>query len=112
MKVLQVLSCGPTSDEVRGEVTAATFDESNLLPDSRVLERLAVSESGFVFDPVSGHSFSVNETGLEILRNLLVSRKLDSLREQLVQEYDVDETTLERDLLEFLGSLRDQLQRP
>jgi hypothetical protein len=77
-----------------------------------VLERLAVSESGFVFDPVSGHSFSVNETGLEILRDLLASRNLDSLRQRLAQEYEVDETALERDLLEFLGSLRDQLQRP
>jgi hypothetical protein len=26
-------------------------------------KRLALSESGFVFDPVSGQSFSVNETG-------------------------------------------------
>jgi hypothetical protein len=110
--VLLVLSCSLIDNGTGSAVTAASFDERNLLPDSRVLERLAVSESGFVFDPVSGHSFSVNETGLEILRSLLDSRKLDSLRERLVQEYDVDETTLERDLFEFLGSLRDQLQRP
>ena len=93
-------------------MTTATFDETTLLPDSRVLERLAVSESGFVFDPVSGHSFSVNETGLTILRALLASRDLDRLRQRLGETYEIDATTLERDLIEFLGSLRDQLQRP
>lgn len=93
-------------------MTDATFDELSLLPDAKTLERLAVSESGFVFDPVSGHSFTVNETGLEILRGLLANRSLAPLRERLAATYEVDAATLERDLLEFLGSLRDQLQRP
>jgi hypothetical protein len=93
-------------------MTRVTFDETSLLPDAKTLERLAVSESGFVFDPVSGHSFTVNETGLDILRSLLSDRNLASLRERLSAEYDVDGQALERDLLEFLGSLRDQMQRP
>ncbi len=86
--------------------------EQSLLPDSKSVERLAISESGFVFDPVSGHSFTVNETGLAILRSLQSDRHLDSLRERLLAEYDVEKTTLDRDLLEYLGSLRDQLARP
>jgi len=86
--------------------------EQSLLPDSKSVERLAISESGFVFDPVSGHSFTVNETGLAILRSLQSDRHLDSLRERLLAEYDVERTTLDRDLLEYLGSLRDQLARP
>jgi len=90
----------------------SSIGEQSLLPDARNLERLAVSESGFVFDPVSGHSFTVNETGLSILRVIQKDRRLDRLREVLLSEYDVDRTTLERDLLEYLGSLRDQLARP
>ena len=86
--------------------------EQSLLPDLKSVERLAISESGFVFDPVSGHSFTVNETGLAILRSLQSDRHLDSLRERLLAEYDVEKTTLDRDLLEYLGSLRDQLARP
>ena len=85
--------------------------EQTILPDAKSLQRLAVSESGFVFDPVSGHSFTVNETGLAILRSLQKDRRLDALRENLQAEFDVDGTTLDRDLLEFLGSLRDQLLR-
>ncbi len=83
----------------------------DLLPDAKALERLAISESGFIFDPVSGHSFTVNETGLDILRSLQRDRLLPALQERLARDYDVDAKTLDRDLLEFLCSLRDQLQR-
>jgi hypothetical protein len=93
-------------------MTGTSIDEQSLLPDAKALERLAISESGFVFDPVSGHSFTLNETGLNILRSLQHDRHLNSLRERLSVEYDVDHATLDRDLLEFLGSLRDQLLRP
>ena len=36
------------------------------IPSPNLLRNLAVSESGFVFNPSSGHSFSVNETGLKL----------------------------------------------
>ena len=90
-------------------MAGSLFSEQNLLPDPRTLERLAISESGFVFDPVSGHSFTLNETALTILRLLQKDRRVEDLRRQLLEDYEVDETTLDRDLLEFLGSLRDQL---
>jgi hypothetical protein len=67
----------------------SSIGEQELLPDAKCLERLAVSESGFVFDPVSGHSFTVNETGLSILRTLQQDRHLDTLRAALREEFDV-----------------------
>lgn len=79
----------------------------SLLPPPDVLRRLAVSESGFVFDPASGNSFTVNETGLAILRVLQHDRNLLSMAEQLQREFDVKPRELERDLLEFAGILRD-----
>ena len=88
-----------------------SIGEQALLPDSKAIERLAISESGFIFDPVSGHSFTVNETGLAILRLLQQDRHLASLTERLSLEFDVDSSTLDRDLLEFIGSLRNQLLR-
>jgi hypothetical protein len=88
------------------------LSEQSLLPEAAVLERLALSNSGFLFDPVSGHSFTLNETGGYILQVLQRTRDLQELRRQLLADYDVDESTLDRDLLEFLGSVRDQLLRP
>ena len=34
------------------------------------LSMLAISDSGFVFDPRTGHSYAVNSTGLALLRSL------------------------------------------
>jgi hypothetical protein len=81
----------------------------SLLPPVASLRRLAVSESGFIFDPASGRSFTVNETGVAILRALQQELGLDAIRRQLAADYEVAPQMLERDLAEFLGSLKDQL---
>jgi hypothetical protein len=36
----------------------------------RLKKNIAVSESGFVFDPNTGDSFSLNKIGLEIVESL------------------------------------------
>lgn len=79
------------------------------LPSASSIRRLAVSESGFVFDPSSGRSFTVNETGVSILRALQQELGLDAIRRELATDYEVAPQTLERDLSEFLGSLKEQL---
>ncbi len=79
---------------------------SAILPSAQALRRLAVSESGFVFDPVSGHHFTVNETGLEILRYLQHEKDLPELLELLARDYSVGTRELERDVVEFAGMLR------
>jgi PqqD family protein of HPr-rel-A system len=68
-----------------------------------------VSESGFVFDPVSGQSFTVNESGLEILRRLQQHTDLQDMLDQLMQQYDASAHDIERDLDDFLAALGEQL---
>lgn len=80
-----------------------------LFPSADVLNRLAVSESGFVFDPASGHHFTVNETGLVLLRLLLKSPRLDQVLETLGNEYDADPREMERDVIEFVSALRENV---
>ena len=82
-------------------------DSSKPFPPLSSLQRLAISESGFVFDPVSGHNFTVNETGLTILRLLQKENELTPLLENLASQYDISSRVLERDVLEFAGLLRD-----
>ncbi len=87
-----------------------TSDEDNInnpFPPLSNLQRLAISESGFVFDPVSGHNFTVNETGLTILRLLQKDTEIKPILSQLSAEYDASERDIERDILEFAGVLRD-----
>lgn len=76
-------------------------------PPLSSLQRLAISESGFIFDPVSGHNFTVNETGLTILRLLQKKNELKPLLDQLADKYEASRRELERDVLEFAGLLRD-----
>lgn len=79
------------------------------LPPAEVLGRLAVSESGFVFDPSTGHNFTVNETGVTLLRLLQKGLRLDQLIAALAEEYDGDPREMERDVLEFAGALREHV---
>lgn len=79
----------------------------NPFPSLKSLQRLAISESGFVFDPASGHNFTVNETGLDILRALQKDNDLEKLLQDLSLQYEVSGRELERDILEFAGLLRD-----
>jgi len=82
-------------------------DSTNPFPPLASLQRLAISESGFVFDPVSGHNFTVNETGLSILRLVQKDNELAPLLEKLSLNYEASSRVLERDVLEFAGLLRD-----
>ena len=73
------------------------------------LKDLAVSDNGFVFDPYSGFTYTVNPTGLSILRGLKDGASqaeiADSLRDQFELTSQVD---LERDVEEFIGVMRTQ----
>lgn len=77
------------------------------IPSAETLRRLAVSESGFVFDPVSGHNFTVNDTGLVILRRLQANQNFSELLNELQQEFDAEPSEIERDIIEFIGILRE-----
>ncbi|MCX7068986.1 MAG: PqqD family protein [Methylococcales bacterium] len=69
-------------------------------------KRLAISESGFVFDPVSGQSFSVNETGLVILHLAQHEDDLDKLVEQLAEQFDASILEINRDVQDFIYRLK------
>ena len=77
------------------------------MPSLDNLQRLAISESGFVFDPESGHSFTANETGLVILRMLQKNSEIDSILAKLEKEYDVSLSDAKKVVLEFAGVLRE-----
>ena len=83
--------------------------DSELFPPLDVLNRLAVSESGFVFDPASGHNVTVNETGLVLLRLLLKEQRLDQILGILRNEFDADPRDIERDVIEFVSALRENV---
>jgi hypothetical protein len=73
---------------------------------SDIINRLAINDSGFVFDPVSGQSFTINESGRAILRLARTKRSAREIAEELVAEFEVPLHKCERDVLEFAAVLR------
>ena len=65
------------------------------------IKRLAISDSGFVFDPAIGKSYTANESGLWILRQLQQDNSIDTIEHKALQEFDVSSDQLERDLTDF-----------
>jgi hypothetical protein len=82
------------------------MDQTNL---ARPLKDLAISQSGFVFDPTSGVTFTVNATGQFILLKLRDGLDLDGVERELRASFDLgDSDDPARDVREFVGLLRDQ----
>ncbi|MFN7974680.1 MAG: PqqD family protein [Acidobacteriota bacterium] len=75
--------------------------------DPERLRTLAVSETGFVFDPRTGHSYTCNPTGLAILAALKDGTPLDEIPERLALAFDAAMGSIEDDVAGFLDLLGD-----
>ncbi|GAB4325952.1 MAG: hypothetical protein Kow00127_18720 [Bacteroidales bacterium] len=72
----------------------------------KIKKNIAVSEAGYLFNPSTGESFSVNPVGVEIIRMLQEGKSEEEISGTLLSEYNTDEATLEKDYTDFIGFLR------
>jgi len=72
--------------------------------DTSHLGLLAISDTGFVFDPRSGHSYTVNSTGLALLRGLKQGLTLSQIRDAMVSTHDCS-YDVSTDLGTFINTL-------
>ncbi|MEN8216474.1 MAG: HPr-rel-A system PqqD family peptide chaperone [Pseudomonadota bacterium] len=70
------------------------------------IARLAVNEEGFVFDPQTGESFTVNETGKTILKALIESKAQEGIAMKLTEQFNVSHQEAQTDVRDFLQHLR------
>jgi hypothetical protein len=76
--------------------------------DSTRLRELALSDSGFVFDPLTGHTFTVNLSGQLALRCLKDGLSPEQTARRLVEAFDTEKDTDPiRDVQDFVLQLRD-----
>ncbi len=71
----------------------------------KIKKNIAVSESGFVFDPSTGESFSLNQIGLELVELLKRGENIDAIKKEVLKKYDVDEISFEKYYYDFINSL-------
>ncbi len=74
---------------------------------NRRLRNLALSESGFLFDPSTGFTYSLNPTGAFILRQLIAGAPPEGIPARLTEEFATEADVAARDLDQFLLLLRE-----
>ncbi len=71
----------------------------------KLKKNIATSEAGFVFNPATGDSFSVNPVGADILLQLKENTEMEDIISGISVKYDVDRGQLEKDLEDFVSQL-------
>jgi len=66
---------------------------------------IAISDSGFVFNPASGESFSVNPIGLEMLNMLRQGLSTIEIVKNIEKDFQADKSNIERDLNDFIDMM-------
>lgn len=68
-------------------------------------KNIATSESGFIFNPGTGDSYSANPIAAEILALLKEGTPVAAIKSQLLDKYDVSAAQLEKDWDDFNNQL-------
>ena len=71
----------------------------------KLKKNIALSESGFVFNPANGDSYSVNQLAGEILNNLQEGQDLETIKKDIHNRYEVSVKSLDEDLSDFISYL-------
>ncbi len=72
----------------------------------KIKKNIAVSETGFVFDPTSGESYSINGTGQEIIALLKEDKSPEEISAIMTAAYEIDAASFEKYYYDFMGMLR------
>ena len=72
------------------------------------LSHLALSDDGFLFDPTSGHTYTLNSVGTFILKKIIQKYSFDQIVASVTEEYDVSADIFSRDLEQFYHFLSEQ----
>ncbi len=71
-----------------------------------IKNNIAVSSSGFIFNPDTGESFTVNPLGASIISYLKDGKSVSEITGELQNKYEIDPNTLEKDTEDFVGLLK------
>lgn len=72
----------------------------------QIKRNIAISETGFVFDPSTGDSYTLNPVGLEILGLIREGRTREKIAGLITGKYDVEESAFERYFYDFTAMLK------
>jgi hypothetical protein len=71
----------------------------------KLKKNIATSESGLVFNPGNGDSFSVNEIGAEIINLMKEERSQSEIIDTISSKYETEKNQVEKDIEDFITML-------
>ena len=71
----------------------------------KIKKNIAISDSGFIFNPDTGESFTANPIGLEILEYLKQGEGFEGIHEKILEKYKSDKDTVEKDYFDFINMM-------
>lgn len=71
----------------------------------QINKNIAISDSGFIFNPSSGDSFSANQIGLEIIQLLKDGKGKIEISDFITNKYVIDAHSFEKDFNDFVQML-------
>ena len=72
----------------------------------RIKPSIAINDNGFLFDPSGGESFTTNPVARDIIFLMKQNVTSEEIRTTILEKYEVDEWTLEKNLIDFYAMLR------
>ncbi len=73
----------------------------------KISKNIAVSESGFIFNPTTGDSFSCNAVAADVINLLKENQTLEQVKTRIIEKYEVHASELDKDLQDLWLQLRD-----
>lgn len=72
----------------------------------KLKSNVAISENGFIFNPTTGESYTVNPIGLNILQYLKNNEPKEAIINNLVKDYETEYAAAEKDYEDFSEMLK------
>lgn len=72
-----------------------------------IKKNIATNELGFVFNPSTGDSFSCNPVAAAIIQMMKDQKSMNEIKKMIFDTYEVDKATIEKDLDEFVHTLKE-----
>jgi len=72
----------------------------------RISQNIAISETGFLFNPSTGESFTINPVGAQFIAYLKEGLSDDEIINRMCEEYEVEPKDISRDFEDFKELLK------
>jgi len=71
----------------------------------KLKSNIAISDSGFLLNPSTGESFSLNPMGVSMLKMLNEGKEYSEIESIILDEYDTSKSNFDKDFQDFIGVL-------